>query len=209
MKIKFTEEDNGIKIVEHKILAEVLIGRTVVMNDDQSFMVKYVSPDTVTLGQVSSTDACVRLAQKYKADDTVEKIRDNTVHEILEDITKLLDDNAPADFSTNTAVTKQLYEKRKTDGSISLKDRLLAAGSLVLALLDRGAADVQKSRDTADKMLHAAITTKDITPDSPCTCGYKGTCKVKRATLVPDELLKVAVECPKCGKEITVERILK
>ena len=201
MKIVFQEEDNGIKTVPHKSLAEVLIGR--------SFMVKYVSPDTVTLGQVSSTDACARLALKYKADDTVEKIRDNTVHEILEDITRLLDDNAPADFSTNTAVTKQLYEKRKTDGSISLKDRLLAAGSLVLALLDRGAADVRKARDAADKMLHAAVTTKAITPDSSCTCGYKGICKVKSMTLVPDGFLKVYAHCPSCDREVVVERILK
>jgi len=209
MKIVFQEEDNGIKTVPHKSLAELLIGRTVVMDDDQSFMIRYVSPDNVTLDQVSSTDACVRLALKYKADDTAVEIWNNTWHEVLEDICTLLDDNAPADFSTNTAVTKQLYEKRKTYGSISLKDRLLAAGSLVLALLDRGAADVRKARDAADKMLHAAVTTKAITPDSSCTCGYKGICKVKSMTLVPDGFLKVYAHCPSCDREVVVERILK
>ncbi|MFA5693165.1 MAG: hypothetical protein WC907_06060 [Acholeplasmataceae bacterium] len=209
MKIKFQEEDNGIKTVSHKSLAELLVGRTVVMDDDQSFMIRYVSPDNVTLEQVSSTDACARLALKYKADDTLERIRNNTFHEVLEDLSRLLNDDAPADFTTNTAVTKQLWEKRKTDGCIRLEDRLLAAGSLVLALLDRGAAGVQKARDAADQMMHIAVTNKRITPDYGCICGYKGSCKVKRATLVPDELLKVLMDCPKCGKEITVERILK
>jgi len=209
MKIKFTEEDNGIKTVPHKSLAEVLIGRTVVMNDDQSFMVKYVSPDTVTLGQVSSTDACVRLAQKYKADDTLEKIRNNTPAEVFSDISDLIDIIHILKVNEQRSVVKQLYSKYGSNEAIPMEERLLTIGALVLALLDRRAADVRKAREEADKILRAAMTTKDITPDSPCTCGYKGTCKVKSITLVPDGFLKVYADCLGCHREITVERILK
>jgi hypothetical protein len=210
MKIKFTEEDNGIKIVEHKILAEVLIGRTVVMNDDQSFMVKYVSPDTVTLGQVSSTNACVRLAQKYKADDTLEKIRNNTPAEVFTDISDLIDIIHILKVNDRaTPVVKQLYSKYGSNEAIPMEERLLAAGTLILALLDRRCLEVQRAQMEADKILRTAITTKMASPDSPCICGHDSLCAVKWIHLVPGELLKVVMDCPKCCNEITVERMLK
>jgi len=209
MKIKFQEEDHGIKTVPHKSLAELLIGRTVVMDDDNSFMIKYVSDDTVTLEKVSCTDACVRLSRKYKADATLEKIHNNTLAEVFSDISDLIDIIHIMKVSEQRSVVKQLYSKYGSNEAIPMDERLLTIGTLILALLDQRAANLRKARSEAEELLKKSITDGRIQLDSSCVCGYKGTCKVKSITLVPDGFLKVYADCLGCHREITVERILK